>query len=555
MIGRRAAERAGRVQRQGAAPQFIQTAGTVDGIIKKEVCRRVEREIESRVGNDAKKIQRRAGRGKCLGGEQRDRVAEGLVVRGKIGHARVETDGVAVKRINAGGVGGENDRKNSAGAGRERGEIIADRAARAVKPKIVAGDGHDAVRPVGRRRPFACADAPQARRAEAQIQAVIIGEEIIQRLRDREGIVGAVDGGVAHAGEIRLDLQTINRSAGILRGVHGGVVAAVEIGVLVAGINNGIRAVARIRHGERGHGRITARGHQPAETIRAAQNLGKGHGKFPAGDAGERADAALQNVGVLVQPGVGVGQLVGGQQIAEFQALDRMPLAVQINVKTEPALRHGRVAAGVDKILKFVPRLRREHVGLINAFREAAVAINLGALQLADDDMRTVTEVTGENALHRERGFLGVSIGYGREIGIGTIILAVGNFRRRQRSPVRRGKNHRQIARDIFGVITAAEVNLAGDEILRHYRKRAETHHGQKCCRQAAAKIYFRHAVFCHGVFHVGLRAYQTTGHDPARLLFYAVKTFRLGGIDGEAVGDGAITGKRAARRHRPSSE
>ena len=61
---------------------------------------------------------------------------------------------------------------------------------------------------------------------------------------------------------------------------------------------------------------------------------------------------------------------------------------------------------------------------------------------MADDHVWAVAESGFKYGLEREHSFLGGGVQHGRIIRIRTIIHAVGNFRRRQGSAVRRGKNY-----------------------------------------------------------------------------------------------------------------
>src|ERR1017187_10269307 len=161
----------------------------------------------------------------------------------------------------------------------------------------------------------------------------------------------------------------------------------------------------------------------------------------------------------MVQYGVSVGQLAAGQAIAKFHPFDGVALTMQIDVKALAAAPQHVASGGLDEALVILPGLPGSGI-ISGSFLEVPIAIELVALQAADDNMGIMPEAVVKDLLYRSCQFFRMSV---RDE---FAVLAVGNLSRLQGPPVRRGENHRHVPGNVFDIVAAPEIRLAGPIII-----------------------------------------------------------------------------------------
>jgi len=105
--------------------------------------------------------------------------------------------------------------------------------------------------------------------------------------------------------------------------------------------------------------------------------------------------------------------------------------------------------------LEFVPRLFGQRIAG-GAFHDLAVAIDLSAMEATDNDVRPMPRAGMQLIGHRAGQLL--RVGIERK----SAAFAIWQFFRPFAPAMRRRKNHRQITGDVFDVLVAPEVALAG---------------------------------------------------------------------------------------------
>jgi len=164
----------------------------------------------------------------------------------------------------------------------------------------------------------------------------------------------------------------------IARAVNLGVVAAVEVDLApLRSVDGGTRDAG-----------MTALFELSTQAFRASQKLGKGHvgGLLVV----ECSDAGGLDILLVIQVGVVVAQVIAGQQIAQFDALKWVSVAVEIEVQCVMVSFGGQGFGLVDKVMEFMPYRFSQGIAF-GALVEVAIAVQFGASQQEIDDMNTAT--------------------------------------------------------------------------------------------------------------------------------------------------------------------
>jgi hypothetical protein len=188
-----------------------------------------------------------------------------------------------------------------------------------------------------------------------------------------------------------------------------------------------------------------------AEAGWAAEEFTVGQG----GATGQQFRATAGGEGRCVEDGLGLGEVGGLVQPAEFDLGDRMAVAVQIEEEGPAVAIDGRVAGLFDEGVVFLPGLAGGGV-VLGGLAEFAVGVELGAVQVADHQVWAGTGVGGDGIGHCAGQFLGVGV-HGQDP-----IAAVGQVSGFLATAMWGGEDQRQFPGLEFHEVARAEPGIGG---------------------------------------------------------------------------------------------